>query len=309
MKEFHITTNDAGARLDRFVGKVTLGLPTSLMYKAIRTKKIKVNRHRAQPNTLLQEGDTVQLFLAPDFFDEKKDERFLSLKETPNLVFEDENILVCDKPEGLSCHSDATQETGTLIDRVLLYLYQKGEFDPAGENAFRPALCNRIDRNTSGLVIAAKNAAALREMNRLIRARRIDKEYRALCHGRLTDGRTVTLYLKKNAAENRVLVSDVPRQGYLTAKTAIVPLRYDKTKDRTLVSVRLLTGRTHQIRATLAHLGHPLCGDTKYGAVRDADFPHQALRAVRLEFHPEKDSCLAGLENVVVEAGCDPRFQ
>ncbi|MBR5295162.1 MAG: RluA family pseudouridine synthase, partial [Clostridia bacterium] len=154
MKEFLVGPNDAGQRVDRFVLKVTVGLPKSLLYKAIRMKKIKVNRKRCEIGQHLSEGDSVQMFLSPDFFGEKED-RFLTLTPQITPVWEDENLLICDKPVGLSCHADEKQETGTLIDHIKAYLYQKGEYCPENENSFAPALCNRIDRNTSGLVIAA----------------------------------------------------------------------------------------------------------------------------------------------------------
>ena len=163
MKEFIIGANDADQRLDKFVLKATTGLPKSLLYKAIRTKKIKVNRKRCEIGQILKEGDSVQMFLAPDFFGQRE-ERFLTLTPNLSVVYEDEQLLICDKPVGLSCHADETQETGTLIDHIKAYLAQKGEYRPEEENSFAPALCNRIDRNTSGLVIAAKTAVALREM-------------------------------------------------------------------------------------------------------------------------------------------------
>lgn len=307
MKEFIIGPNDAGQRVDKFVLKATVGLPKSLLYKAIRLKKIKVNRKRCEISQKLLEGDVVQMFLSPDFFGEKED-RFLTLEPKLTIVYEDENLIICDKPIGLSCHADEAQETGTLIDHIKAYLYQKGEFCPEKENSFAPALCNRIDRNTSGLVIAAKNAPALREVNDLIRERRVEKEYLAFCHGKMEQTGLVTLYLKKDSEKNRVFVSDVPKKGYLTAITEICRGIYDEKKDRTRLEIRLHTGRTHQIRATLAHLGHPLVGDQKYGTEKDGVFSYQALRSFRLRFLPEENGVLSALSGKVIEADSDPLF-
>ena len=307
MKEFTVGRNDADQRLDKFVLKVTDGLPKSLLYKAIRTKKIKVNRKRCEAGQILREGDSVQMFLSPDFFGERED-RFLTLKPQLSVVYEDGEILVCDKPVGLSCHGDETQKTGTLIDHIKAYLVQKGEYCPWEENSFAPALCNRIDRNTSGLVIAAKTAVALREVNEMIRLRQVEKGYLALCHGKAPERDGIRLYLKKDSENNRVSVSDSPRPGYLTAVTDCKLLHYDKARDRSLVQIRLHTGRTHQIRATLAHLGHPLVGDTKYGTERDADFAYQALRSHRLVFHPAPESALAYLADREILAPRDPLF-
>lgn len=309
MKEFIATENDAGQRVDKFVEKVTVGLPRSLLYKAIRTKKIKVNRKRCEIGQILRAGDRLQLFLSPDFFSEAED-RFLTLEPKLLVVYEDENLLICDKPEGLSCHSDEAQQTGTLIDHIKAYLYRKGEFCPNRENSFAPALCNRIDRNTSGLCIAAKSAAALREMNEMIRRHLVNKEYLTWCHGRFPAEKKITLYLKKDSEKNKVTVSDAPKKDHLTAITEIFPLSYDKALDRTLCRVKLYTGRTHQIRATFSHLGFPLVGDAKYGTDRrDPVFHHQALRAAYLSFSPEKDSPLAYLSEVSVSAPEDERFR
>ena len=196
MKEFIIGENDSNQRLDKFVLKATVGLPHSLLYKAIRLKKIKVNRKRCEAGQILSAGDTVQCFLAPEFFC-REEEAFLNLKPQLCVAYEDANILIADKPEGMSCHSDEVQKTGTLIDHVKAYLYEKGEYDPQRENAFAPALCHRIDRNTSGLVIAAKTAEALRVMNEWIREHRLQKEYLALIYGKPQTEGLVTVYLKK----------------------------------------------------------------------------------------------------------------
>ncbi len=308
MKEFVIGPNDAGQRVDKFVLKVTTGLPKTLLYKAIRLKKVKVNRKRCEGADKLVEGDTVQLFLSPDFFGEKET-RFLSLDPHLSVVYEDENILICDKEAGLSCHSDESQKTGTLIDHIKAYLAKKGEYCPEAEASFAPALCNRIDRNTSGLVIAAKNAVSLREMSEMIRRRQVEKTYLAWAHGKVETEGVVTLYLKKDAEQNRVFVSERPKAGHLTAITEIHPIFYQKEKERSLLSVILHTGRTHQIRATLAHLGHPLVGDTKYGKQRDEVFSYQALRSASLTFHPEEGSYLFYLDGLSVAAPKDPLFE
>lgn len=287
MHEFKIGKNDAGQRLDKFITKA-IDIPTSLLYKSIRTKKIKINRKRAEISTVLQEGDTVQCFLAEEFFKKQTGEASFE-KITPRLsiIYEDENIMLLDKKPGISVHEDEKGATNTLITHILAYLYQKGEYNPNEENAFAPALCNRIDRNTGGIVIAAKNAEALRIMNEKIKLREIDKFYLAAIHG-VPSKREDTLkgFLLKDEKTKSVRVYDKnpPRD----AKTIITKYRVLKTKsDTSLVEVELLTGRTHQIRAHLSHIGHSLIGDGKYGVNRDdraRGYKYQALYSYKLRF-------------------------
>ena len=184
MKEFTIGQNDAGQRLDKFLGKAVPLLPSSMMYRGIRTKRIKVNGKRAEISTRLAVGDVVSLYINDEFFEEKRaDEAFLRAGDTLSVIYEDENILITDKPAGLVVHEDESGTADTLIGRVQKYLYQRGEYDPAQENSFAPALCNRIDRNTCGLVLCAKNAAALQTMNEIIKERQVEKTYRCVTVG------------------------------------------------------------------------------------------------------------------------------
>ena len=209
MRELTVGVNDAGQRLDKFITK-TLDLPMSLLYKAIRTKKIKLNRKRAEINTKLKVGDTVQLFISEDFFKEGTERQELS-NITPHLsiVYEDENILLLDKSPGISVHEDEHTAKNTLITHIQAYLYQKGEYNPDIEQSFAPALCNRIDKNTGGIVIAAKNSEALRIMNEKIKLREIDKRYLAAVHG-IPEKKSDTLrgYLLKDEKTNTVKVYD-----------------------------------------------------------------------------------------------------
>lgn len=298
VRELKIEKNDAGQRLDKFITK-TLGLPTSLLYKSIRLKKIKVNRKRAENNTLLCEGDTVQCFLAEEFFahlDSERGEARLSLDRiTPRLdiVYEDENIMLLNKRPGVSVHEDENGAASTLIAHIQAYLYQKGEYDPRAEQSFAPALCNRIDRNTSGIVIAAKNAEALRIMNEKIKARQIDKFYLAAVHGIPRHGeKTIHAYLTKDSDSNTVRIYDNP--GADGAKKISTKYRVIATRgSEALLEVELLTGRTHQIRAHLAHIGHPLLGDGKYGINKEdraRGYKYQALCSYRLRFSFD-DNC------------------
>ena len=298
MRELVIGKNDAGQRLDKFITK-TLDLPTSLLYKSIRLKKIKVNRKRAEIGTLLTEGDRIQCFLAEEFFtrlDGEAQAREIALgsvKASLDVVYEDENVLLVNKRPGISVHEDEHNAVDTLIVRIQAYLYQKGEYNPEDEMSFAPALCNRIDRNTGGIVIAAKNAEALRIMNEKIKAREIDKYYLAAVHGK-PPVREDTLYgyLIKDERTNTVRVFDKnPPRG---AKNIITHYRVIATaKDTSLVEVELLTGRTHQIRAHMAHVGHPLVGDGKYGvnkSDRERGYKHQALYSYKLRFSFKTDA-------------------
>ncbi len=287
MKAFTIGNNDAGQRLDRFIAKNVPLLPASLSQKYIRLKRIKVNGSRAQRDTRLQAGDLVEMYVNDEFFDKPKAENAYLTVSAPrlNIVYEDENILLCDKRPGLAVHPHDGAEYGrTLIDHIQAYLYAGGEWKPRQENAFAPALCNRIDRNTGGIVIAAKTAEALRILNEKIKNREMDKRYLAVIHGEMSPAEgKLTGYLFKDAAKHRVYVTKTPQKGAKSCETQYRTL--ERRRDLSLVECKLITGRTHQIRAQFAHAGHPLLGDGKYGkAETKYDRKYQALYAYRLKF-------------------------
>ena len=289
MKELTVGKNDAGQRLDRFLGKAVPLLPASLAQKYIRCKRIKRNGARARRDDRLCEGDTLQLFINDEFFDAPKPENAYLKVGAPKLhiVYEDENILLVDKRPGLAVHPHDGAEYGkTLIDHIQAYLYAKGEWNPRGENAFTPALCNRIDRNTGGIVIAAKNAEALRILNDKIRDREIEKYYLCAVQGRPkpAEGRLEN-FLFKDASRNQVYIKQKSEPG---ARSAVTEYRTLCSSGKlSLVECRLLTGRTHQIRAQMAWAGWPLLGDGKYGSERfnkGFDEKGQALYSYRLVF-------------------------
>ncbi len=288
VKEITVKQNDANQRLDRFVGKAVPLLPESLLQKYIRLKRIKLNGKGAKRDTRLNVGDVLQLYINDEFFEKPREENSYLKVGTPKLdiVYEDENILLADKKPGVLCHSAGVWDYNTLIANIQAYMAQKGEWRPREENAFAPALCNRIDRNTGGIVIAAKNAEALRILNDKIRDREIEKYYLCAVSGRPrpAEGRLEN-YLFKDAAKNQVYIKSKPEPG---AKTAITEYKTLASKGRlSLVECHLLTGRTHQIRAQMAHAGWPLLGDGKYGRERfNRDFGEkgQALYSYKLVF-------------------------
>lgn len=288
MKELTVGKNDAGQRLDRFVGKAVPLLPESLLQKYIRLKRIKLNGKGSKRDTRLNEGDVLSLYINDEFF-EKPTERNSYLKVgAPRLdiVYEDENILLADKKPGVLCHSAGEWDYNTLIANIQAYAYQKGEWRPREENAFAPALCNRIDRNTGGIVIAAKTAEALRIINEKIKEREIEKYYLCVVRGRPKPAEgQLRGYIFKDAAKNRVYVRRKPEPG---AKEALTYYRTLASQGGlSLVECRLGTGRTHQIRAQMAAAGTPLLGDGKYGSDREnkkLGEDGQLLCSYRLEF-------------------------
>ena len=295
MKELTVGKNDAGQRLDRFVAKAVPLLPASLLQKYIRLKRIKVDGKGAKRDTRLIEGNTLQLYINDEFFDTPKAENAYLTVAAPkiHIVYEDEHILLADKKPGQAVHPHDGAEYGkTLIDHIQAYLYAKGEWKPREEKSFAPALCNRIDRNTGGIVIAAKNAEALRVMNEKIAAREIEKYYLCVVSGRPKppEGK-LEGFLFKDAAKNRVYVRSKPEPGARTAVTYYKTLA--SRSGLSLVECRLGTGRTHQIRAQMAAAGTPLLGDGKYGdgrRNRDAGESGQLLYSYRVDFDFKTDA-------------------
>lgn len=294
MRLYTVGANDGGQRLDKFLSKITVGMPKSLLYKYIRQKCVKVNGKRAEASQMLVAGDEIKLFISDEFFRDGEKLPIESIKPKLHIVYEDDNIMICDKPTGVLVHSgdadgEASDDKNTLIGHIQAYLYGKGEYDPRRENTFAPALCNRIDRNTRGLVIAAKNAVALREMNEIIKTRLIEKYYLCAVHGKpKPDTGTLRGYLRREGQGGVRVYSENVRGS----KEIITKYKRMKTVLRegellSLCEVLLVTGRTHQIRAHMESADWPLLGEGRYGknaADRKLGYRSQALCAYRVKF-------------------------
>ena len=294
MKEFTIGKNDAGQRLDRWLAKTLPLLPAPLAQKYIRLKRVKVNGKGSQRDVRLQLGDILQLYINDEFFEQPREENaFLGVfKPHLDIVYEDENLMLLNKRPGLLCHADEHEKVNTLITHIQAYLYQKKEWNPRDEHSFTPALCNRIDRNTGGIVIAAKTAEALRILNDKIKDREMEKRYLCIVHGRpKPPGGLIENYLRRDEKRKQVTLHRTRVPGAKTART-----RYRTLTSHgrlSLVECELLTGRTHQIRAHMASIGCPLLGDGKYGT-NELNRPYgetgQALYAYSLTFRFAQDA-------------------
>lgn len=288
MKEFVIGKNDAGQRADRFIQKAVPRLAGGKMYKYLREKKIKLNGKRCEISTRLCEGDVMQMYINDEFFEEspQKAGDFANISSDIDVVYEDCNILLANKPAGLVVHEDDENTPDTLIARITKYLIEKGEYAPENERSFAPSLCNRLDRNTEGIVVCAKNAESLRILNAAIRNRELKKTYLCAVVGcpREREG-VIKTYLEKVERENTVYVR---KEKTANSKTAITAYKVLKTAgELSLLEVELITGRTHQIRVHTAYIGCPILGDGKYGrneVNRRYRKKSQALCAYKLEF-------------------------
>jgi len=314
LREYTIEKNDAGQRLDRFLTKQ--GLTIGVIRKALRNKDIKINGKREQADCKLIEGDILRVYLKSDIPQPQPQKaKFHGVSTNLNIIYEDENILLVDKPAGLLCHEDNFNNQDTLINRIKSYLYKKGEFflvkttdncQLSIVNCFVPSLCNRIDRNTAGIVIAAKNAESLRVMNEKIKQRQVTKLYLCILAGVPKQKEaTLTAFLEKDEVANTVKIS---AKKTANSKTIITKYRIlDERGGLALAEINLLTGRTHQIRAHMAYIGCPLLGDGKYGRNKinkKYGFSKQALCSYKLAFDPaEENNHLDYLDSRQFEVG------
>lgn len=287
-------------RIDKFITKLMPQLPQSMLYKGLRKNCVKVNgKHIKDGAFRINEGDTLTLYFKDDFFSSGGQSAFMNLIPRLDILYEDENIILVNKKQGMCVHADDSGSTDTLIEHIKAYLYKKGEYIPESENTFVPSLCNRIDRNTGGIVIAAKNAETLRIMNEKIKNREIEKYYLCLVWGHLENkSGQIKAYMIKDENKKQVYVYDSPRKD---ARTMLTDYRVlTEYPGYSMVEARLLTGRTHQIRASFAHIGHPLLGDGKYGSNEiNRRFPYfgQALYSYKLKFAFTSD---AGILNYLI---------
>lgn len=277
MIEYIIGRNSASVRADRFLLKATTA-PSSLIYKAFRKKDVKINGKWIREDYILSEGDILRIYIKEDF---KKEKAVIKTELTAPVIYEDENIIIFNKPAALPCQPDAKHTGGTLSDMLKSYLAEKGEYSPETESSFSPALCNRLDTNTSGLVIGAKNAEALRDMNEQIRNHNVYKYY--LC-------RTENIPKEKSAFVNsHIIKEETQNKSYIADAGKEISMEYkviEEANGTALCEVLLHTGRSHQIRAYFSSIGCPLVGDTKYGAKTRGG---QSLCAYRIRFgFPER---------------------
>lgn len=310
MRTLRVSPREEGQRLDKLLSRYMEQAPKSFLYKMLRKKNIKLNGKRAQGKEKLFAGDEITLYLADETIEGFRSDGSAQQaspdsgksRQALDIIYEDDHILLINKPAGMLSQK-ADRDDASLVEYVEEYVnaaYHRELFAPGQGRApvrlaegcrgdtFRPGICNRLDRNTSGLVVAGKSIQGLQWMNRLFRERDLKKYYLCLVHGRLKESSSLKGYLKKNGRSNTVEVLPKPISGAVKIETEYQPLGSAEWQGEsyTLLQVHLLTGKSHQIRAHLASIGHPIVGDIKYGGRRREPFAvrYQLLHAWRLEF-------------------------
>lgn len=305
MRELLIGKNDGGQRLDKYLQKYLREAPRGFLYKMLRKKNIKLNGNRAEGREILVPGDRVALYLSDEtvqkFRGKIRQQTYprMDLK----ILYEDDNVLLLDKPAGLLSQKAKSGDI-SLVEYFLGYLQEKGEWQPGG--IFTPGICNRLDRNTSGIIIAGKSLAGLQRMSALLKERAVQKYYLAIVEGVVSQTQVIRGYLMKDEKTNQVTVFPDGGEGRSYIETGYEPLTDNGIY--TLLKVRLVTGKTHQIRSHLGSIGHPLLGDVKYGGKRFRGSPGYFLHSSEIRF-PEMAEPFSGLGGRCFQAPLPPAFQ
>ena len=294
MKEIKITESEQGQRLDKYLMKLFNQAPKSFIYKMLRKKRIKFNGGKSEGADILKSGDIITLYLGDDTMNSFMSEKTVSVtRKRFDVIFEDENIIIMNKPVGLLSHPEKDSDNDTLIDEMLFYLKTKGEYEPSKTSTFTPALCNRLDRNTGGIVLGAKNLAATQALNEVIAEGGVDKYYLTMVKGIISSPTEFVGFLVKDGSKNKVTVLKREAEGAKKIITKVKPLAH--SGNFTLLEVELVTGRSHQIRAHLKAMGYPVIGDRKYGDDRVNSYfkekfalSNQFLFAYRVRFNVKK---------------------
>lgn len=264
MKEIIITEQEQNQRLDKFLLKYFNTAPKSFIYKMLRKKRIKINHAKAEGSELLKAEDSIQFYLAEETMSAFMEEKAVhEASRHFGIIYEDDNVMIVLKPAGLLTHPEKSSDTDTLIDQILYYLYGKGQYNPSKESSFVPAVCNRLDRNTSGLIIAGKNLMAVQEINKAIAEGLLSKYYITMVSGEIKKKGIIENYYTKDEENNKALILEFETQNAKKIITEYTPLKM--ASGYTLLEIKLVTGKSHQIRAHLKSIGHPIVGDRKYG--------------------------------------------
>jgi 23S rRNA pseudouridine955/2504/2580 synthase len=329
MRELEVTSLQAGQRLDRLLGKYLKEASGPFLHKMLRKKNITLNGRRADGSEKVAEGDLIRIFFAEETLEKftgsgpkgeagKKDllERYPST--VLDILYEDENILLVNKPAGMLTQK-ASDEDISLNEYAIGYLLRSGALSEEDLLSFRPSVCNRLDRNTSGIVAVGKSVAGLQELSKMFHDRTVHKYYRTIVLGHIEKSRTIEGYLKKDQDENRVLILKEPAPEAQLIRTGYTPLGWasdgNPGHDLTMLEIELITGRSHQIRAHLSSAGHAVAGDPKYGSPKRNDYfrreyqvRRQLLHADHITF-PAGDGCLGHLSGRTFTAPLPDDFQ
>ncbi|MCR4902879.1 MAG: RluA family pseudouridine synthase [Butyrivibrio sp.] len=330
MKEFFIGSNEAGKRFDKYLFIILSNSSSGFIHKMLRKKNITLNDKTAEGNEKLNIGDSVKFYLSDETFEKFADPKVLklistenkpqetikeslvedtdltyafkeiTLKYNPEVIYEDDNVLFVNKPAGLL--SQKAQPRDISINEWLVgYLLEKGSIDQKQLVTFKPSICNRLDRNTSGIVICSKSLPGAQKMNEMLKERTLHKYYRTIVKGIIEKEETFDGYLYKDEKNNKVEILPFEKEGSFHIVTRYIPIKHNKNMNLTYIEVELITGKSHQIRAHLSSMGHPLIGDTKYGSIKfntrfkkEYGLKYQLLHGYRLEF-PEMEPLFADL--------------